>query len=477
MHRHEKIVLKAMLSGTLEMPELMKATELSEDSLMWALKWLEDKGAVKIKKTMSRLYLLSPEGKKFLKEGFPEQRLVEKLMRSNKDISDVEKRIGIPWALRNKWMIFSDKKEMKPTEKGIKEQSSYPSHALLERLGMNSLFPLKKGDDVLLDLLYKRGSILVKQRTGFSAVLTEKGRKLASEIKEITPEVNLLDRELIMGGRWKEANISRYNTTAPVERLFPGKKHPLKMLRNKIRRIFSEMGFSEMEGDPIETAFWNFDALFQPQDHPARELADTFYVKGRGKLPEDKLVNRVRDAHKKGWKYNWDKKVAESLVLRTHTTAVSARYVNKSKGEPSKHFCVGRVYRNEQTDFKHLAEFFQVEGILIWEKANFQELLGLLKEFYGKLGFDKIRFIPDYFPYTEPSVEVQVYFEDRKEWLELGGAGIFRPEVCIPLCGKFPVLAWGLSLERPLMLKLGLDDIRTFYRNDLGWLRNTRGRI
>ncbi|MEM2948009.1 MAG: hypothetical protein QXG02_00580, partial [Candidatus Anstonellales archaeon] len=133
-------------------------------------------------------------------------------------------------------------------------------------------------------------------------------------------------------------------------------------------------------------------------------------------------------------------------------------------------FSIGRVFRNEATDFKHLAEFHQIEGIVVWKKANFRHLLGVLKEFYSRLGFEKIRFRPSYFPYTEPSLEVEVFFEPRNEWMELGGAGIFRPEVCKPLGATWPVLAWGLSLERPLMMMLGLEDIRTFYKNDLRWL-------
>jgi phenylalanyl-tRNA synthetase alpha chain len=103
-------------------------------------------------------------------------------------------------------------------------------------------------------------------------------------------------------------------------------------------------------------------------------------------------------------------------------------------------------------------------------------LLGVLKEIYKKLGFEKIRFRPSYFPYTEPSLEVEVFYEDKKQWMELGGAGIFRPEVSIPLCGVYPVLAWGLSLERPLMLSLELNDIREFYKNDLEFLKDTAKR-
>jgi len=110
----------------------------------------------------------------------------------------------------------------------------------------------------------------------------------------------------------------------------------------------------------------------------------------------------------------------------------------------------------------------------VWEGATFRDLLGLLREFYRKLGFDKIRFQPSYFPYTEPSLEISVYFEKKQQWLELGGAGIFRPEVSIPLCDRYPVLAWGLSLERPLMLLNDMDDIRDFYKSNAGWLREQK---
>jgi phenylalanyl-tRNA synthetase alpha chain len=192
-------------------------------------------------------------------------------------------------------------------------------------------------------------------------------------------------------------------------------------------------------------------------------------------LPADrKRVERVKKSHELAWKYKWDENEAKKRVLRTHTTALSARYLAAMDKTPKKYFAVGRVFRNEATDYKHLAEFHQVEGIIAWENATFRDLLGVLKEFYGKLGFKQIRFRPSYFPYTEPSLEIEVYIEPRKQWMELGGAGVFRPEVSKPLCNSYPVLAWGLSLERPLMMLLELEDIRTFYRNDLDWLKNTR---
>ena len=157
--------------------------------------------------------------------------------------------------------------------------------------------------------------------------------------------------------------------------------------------------------------------------------------------------------------------------MRTHTTSVSVRELSQLS-QPAKRFCIGRVYRNETIDYKHLPEFMQVEGIVVDENVRFKDLLGYLKEFYLRLGFKKIRFNPSFFPYTEMSTEIEVYFEDKKEWLELGGSGIFRPEVTEPLGIKEPVLAWGLGFERPIILRLGLNDIRNFYyRNDLKMLR------
>ncbi len=476
MHRHERLVLKSLSSGPSDILGLASETVLPEDSVLRALKTLEEKGAVQIKAERASSHMLTDEGKAFLANGFPEQKLVEKLARGALDFSPEEKRIGIPWALKNGWIEFTEKKEMVITKKGSEEHARYRMGELLRRLSENPNKPVED-DRPLLEALSKRGSIQIRERSSYSASLTDKGKRIASEVGEIAEEISVLDRELIMGRKWKSAELARYNTSAPVERIFPGKTHPLRNLTDKIRAVFSEMGFEEMEGEPVESAFWNFDALFQPQDHPARELADTFYLEGKDELPDEKLVGRVKEAHEKGWRYGWDPEIARRLVLRTHTTAVSARYVQKSGGKPSKYFCIGRVYRNEQTDFKHLAEFFQIEGIVVWEKATFCDLMGLLREFYRKLGFEKIRFRPSFFPYTEPSLEVEVFFEERNEWLELGGAGVFRPEVCLPLCGKYPILAWGLGLERPPMLKLGIEDIRTFYKNKLGWLRNSKGGI
>ena len=168
---------------------------------------------------------------------------------------------------------------------------------------------------------------------------------------------------------------------------------------------------------------------------------------------------------------------AKKNVLRTHTTVLSAKTIAALKKEdlPAKFFSVGRCFRNETLDWSHLFEFNQTEGIVIDPNANFRHLLGYLKEFFKKMGFENARFRPAYFPYCEPSVEIDVWHPGKKVWFELGGAGIFRPEVTVPLLGEdIPVLAWGPGLDRILMDYYEIKDLRELYKNDLNQLRKMK---
>ncbi len=239
-----------------------------------------------------------------------------------------------------------------------------------------------------------------------------------------------------------------------------------------------------MQGPLVDSSFWIFDALFTPQDHPAREMQDTFFIKGvNGKLPDKKIVSAVKKAHEqgvqgsKGWNYSWKEDDARKPVLRTHTTGLSARTLAslKEKDLPVKFFTIGKVFRNETLDWSHGFEFYQAEGIVVDPNANFRHLLGYLKEFYKKMGFEKIKFVPSFFAYTEPSVEIQVWHPEKQIWLELGGAGIFRPEVVVPLLGKYvPVLAWGQGFDRIITDFYKIKDLREMYSNDIKSLREKK---
>ena len=251
----------------------------------------------------------------------------------------------------------------------------------------------------------------------------------------------------------------------------------MQSLIERIRSIFLEMGFSEISGDYVQTAGWNMDALFIPQDHPAREMQDTFYLDDPASMDiEQARLEQWRSIHEHGgdtgstgWGGKFSDEVAKSCLLRTHTTVNTIRHLAERPDEPCRVFAVGRVFRKESIDRTHLPEFHQIEGIIMEPEANLPMLVTTLKTFYEKMGYPEVRVRPAYFPYTEPSLEVEVKW--RGEWLELGGAGIFRPEVTEPLGCKWPVCAWGMGLERLAMLVLGLDDIRQLYISDLEWLR------
>lgn len=224
----------------------------------------------------------------------------------------------------------------------------------------------------------------------------------------------------------------------------------------------------------VESSFWNFDALFQPQQHPSRDMHDTFFLSDPAtddKVPADYL-DRVAKVHSEGgygsvgYGYEWKKDESEKLILRTHTTARSSYMLYQLACEkefrPVKYFSIDRVFRNETVDATHLAEFHQVEGLIADRGLTLGHLIGFLNEFFAKMGLTPIKFKPAYNPYTEPSMEIFSYHKGLKKWVEVGNSGMFRPEMLRPmgLPEDVAVIAWGLSLERPTMIKYGIDNIR-----------------
>lgn len=298
----------------------------------------------------------------------------------------------------------------------------------------------------------------------------------------VKKQVSMLTHEMMLNGSWKEAEFRPYDINLPAEPSYPAKTHPLVQVFQQTRKVFLELGFSETVSSYVESSFWDFDALFQPQDHPARDMQDTFYVArpSECRLPARETVERVRQTHENGgetgsvgWRYQWNEEVTKRPVLRTHTTASTIRALAENPRAPRKVFCVGPVFRRETVDYKHLPVFHQVDGIIVDEKASFAALLGTLKAFYTKMGFDRFQFRPAFFPYTEPSVEIFVWSHKKSDWVEMGGAGMFRPEVTEPLGCKSPVLAWGLGLERLAMFRYELSSIGELYRARQGWLKET----
>ncbi|HIK02680.1 TPA: phenylalanine--tRNA ligase subunit alpha [archaeon] len=446
---------------------------------------LSQKGLAVLEKRTHQTPKLTKLGEQYKKEGMPEKKILKELLdgeqtlerligKTGLDRKEAEACIGI--LKKNGWAAIrkGDKGlELEITEIGkIEANSKKDFQTELQNIADSGYV-----DENVLNQLRKRGLVEVASHADFTVELKEEASSAITEAQDV---IHNLTHEIIKSGEWKTKKLRGYDVRAEVASYYGGKLHPLTVARNKIRRIFLDLGFEETEGPLVESSFWNFDALFQPQDHPSRDLADTFYLKSpkETNIPDAKIVGNVKKAHESGtlnstgWGYKWNAELAKKPILRTHTTAVTIRALSQIK-PPAKVFSIGRVFRNETLDFKHLPEFTQIDGIVADENVSFKDLLGYLKEFFYRMGFEKIRFRPAYFPYTEMSTEPEVYLEERGEWIELGGSGIFRPEVTEPLGIDVPVLAWGLSLERPIMLKYGLKDIRSFYYfNDLKWLRD-----
>ncbi len=336
--------------------------------------------------------------------------------------------------------------------------------------------------DAARALLAKRKLVDERRRVDRSAAATTGGRALIESGVEARREVTQLTPELLADGGWRSVALKPYDVTLDAERWTPGKEHPFRRVLDETRRVFLELGFEETASPYCESSFWDFDALFQPQDHPARDMQDTFYVKtpAEARLPDAAIVDRVRRTHEDGgdtgsvgWGYTWSEATSKTTVLRTHTTAASIRALADDPNPPRKVFCVGPVFRNETITYKHLPVFHQIDGIIVDEHASLASLLGTLKAFYNKMGFDRFQFRPAFFPYTEPSLEVFVWHDGKGDWVEMGGAGIFRPEVTQPLGCSVPVLAWGLGLERLAMFRFGIERIRDLYDASLDWLKET----
>ncbi|HHH84236.1 MAG TPA: phenylalanine--tRNA ligase subunit alpha, partial [Thermoplasmatales archaeon] len=439
----EKEVLIALRDrGGEASPEELVEKGMEMVKVMNASSWLQSKGLVKIREGIEKSYSLTKEGEKFLKEGLPEKNLLRKLMKGKKSFEELGEGesvgIAVGWLKRKGWCEIEKiegKKFLVITDKGKKAAGEKSA----EEEVLKAIKEKKEGlDEKVLQMLKRRGAIKEKERIVRTIYLTEKGKKVVDKGIEIKDEIVQLTPEIIKSREWEKKDFRKYDVRAFAPAIYPGKHHPMMQLIKKIRNIFVEMGFKEIQGNYVESCFWDMDVLFIPQDHPARDMQDTFYCKNPSGMEVDKkLLDIVAEIHEtggktnsKGWGYKFSKEESKRVLLRTHTTVNTIRYLIQHPEPPAKIFSIGKVFRRENIDATHLPEFYQVEGIVYEEKANFRELIGVLKEFYRKMGFEKIRFRPAYFPYTEPSMEIEVEWNGK--WMELGGSGIFRPEVTEP---------------------------------------------
>ncbi len=473
----ERNALKVLADEGEKSPEdIAKESNMNIDSARRAIEWLKAKGFIELKESREKKLSLNQNGKNALQKGLPEKILLEKLKEKGK--------ISFANALR---------------ETGLNSQEF--SFALGKNKSKAFVNVLKEGNETIIELteVAKEFSkkvpleeiVLKKTENGknekdFSEEekisLQELVKRNLVESKDLVSRFAKINENGLKAFSIAEETASRtYNVLDPVPKIFSGKKQPYVRFLNSIRRKLVEMGFEEMETKMIELEFYNFDVLFQPQNHPARTWSDTYQMKtpSIGKLPDQKIVKLVKEVHENGgktkstgWQYNWSEKIAQRLMPCAHGTAASARQLVKGVKIPGKYFALARCYRPDIVDATHLNEFNQMEGFIVDENFSFRELLGMLKEFAVEIaGAEKARFYPDYYPFTEPSVQLSAKHPELG-WIEFGGAGIFRPEITEQLAIEGKCLAWGLGIDRLAMFKLGIKDIRELFSQDLNWLRN-----
>lgn len=486
----------AVLNKKDSLGSIAKSANLTETEAMRALQWLSNKELVKLDETAKEVIVLDKNGENYAKNGLPEKRLLNAIEKEL-TIGDAAKKAGLDkteidiciGALKQKAAISIKKEKeilLSLTEHGRKllQKESLEEQFLKKQFPFN-MQDLGPEERFAFDSLIKRKQILRKDviKEKF-AQITSLGIDVQKNLGKASETFDRLTPDIIKSGSWKSKKLRRYDIKINVPKVSGGREHFVNQAVDYIKRIWLDMGFKEMKGQMIQTSFWDLDALFVPQDHPAREMQDTFYIKdpSKGKLP--KIYTKIKQVHEngsdtgsKGWQSPWSEEKAKELLLRTHTTVLSAQTIAGLKKEdlPAKFFSVGKVFRNETLSWKHLFEFYQIEGIVVDPDANFRHLIGYLREFYRKMGYKDVRIRPAHFPYTEPSCEVDVLHPVKNEWIELGGAGIFRPEVVKPLLGEaIPVLAWGQGMERIISEFYKITDIRDLYKNDIDQLRKTK---
>ncbi len=496
LHPLERKVLP-VLKDTASFEKIAEKTNLQKVEVMRALQWLQNKKIIEINQKLKEVIELDENGLKYREKGLPEKTFLEAIknkatlddIKDNTNLSKEEISICLG-ILRSKAAIEIIKgKEISIaiTDNGKRVlENGFPEEKFLGKKFPLDASELKDLDKLAFENLKKRNRIIkINIVKIINAEPTVIGKKIISHGISEENIINKITPDIIKSGLWKNKPIRSYDVKINVPNIYGGRIHFVNQAIQYIKKIWLDMGFREMTGPLVQTSFWDLDALFVPQDHPARDMQDTFYIKDPkcGKLPEE-LVKKVKASHEngfatgsKGWQYKWSEEEAKRLLMITHDTYLSAKTLASIKKEdlPIKTFQIMKVFRNESLAWKSLFEFYQIGGIVVDYNASFANLKGYLREFFAKMGFPDVRIRPGHFPYTEPSCECDVWYPKKNQWVEVGGAGIFRPEVVKPLLGEeVPVLAWGLGMERIIMEYYDITDIRDVYKNDIKQLREAK---
>jgi len=499
-----KLLLSFSQSASLSASGIMAISGLDESRLDMAAGWLTAKGLLEVTgETVTTFVSLTDTGADYREKGTPETRIIGALREGKqftvKDIiqswgldpSEVSSAVG---ALKEKSVVRivqGGNLELNPAiDVTVYEQLL----ALIRQVGEQGLPELKDFSTdqqrTVQENFHKRGKgkgiFRITEKKDRTYSLTADGKEALHLVQArgaVTEEASALTPEMLKQGSWKNARFRAYNISLSPPRVSIGRKHPYREFLDYVKYQFVSMGFEEMRGPLVENEFWDMDALFMPQFHPARNIHDVYFVKEPSSCREIEAPfgKQVASAHKdggktgsSGWRYAFDIERAKRLILRSQGTAVSARTLASGPKVPGKYFSIARCFRYDAVDATHAPDFNQVEGIVLGTDINFRILLGLLKLFGQEIAKAKeFQFRPAYFPFTEPSVELHVKHPELG-WMELGGAGLFRPEVTLPLGIDVPVIAWGLGLDRMAMIALGIKDIRDLFSTDLDFIRTKK---
>ena len=474
--------------------QLSEATGLKPETVTGAAFDLEDAGLVAVSATESVSYTVTEEGEAYAEAGLPEVRLYRAAVDAGAvdDPVSMGEVIGAAdldgpavdialanYARKGYGEVESGRITADPDADPVADDEATALDALISGA-------VATDEDALAEL-DRRGLVERSERAVRSVTLTDEGVTALMEGVEAAETVDRLTPELLASGEWDDVEFTAYNVEADAPETRGGKVHILRQTAERVKDTLVGMGFREMDGPHADSEFWINDCLFMPQDHPARTHWDQFGldVAPMGDIPAD-LLERVRSAHLEGvgpdgdgYHSPWTEDVAREIDLRGHTTSLSMRYLSGHEiGEldpPERFFSVEKVYRNDTLDPTHLLEFFQIEGWVMAEDLSVRDLMGTFEEFYEQFGITDLQFKPHYNPYTEPSFELFGTHPETGELIEIGNSGMFREEVLRPLGVDCDVMAWGLALERLLMLMYGFDDIRDVHGTlcDLDLLRET----
>lgn len=475
--------------------ELAKKTELKQVETMRAIQLLEQKGVLTLSAKAKEVVELDTNGEQYVKTGLPETRALKAIDAGASTMPEVEEKAGLSkqevgvsiGQLKSSDFIEMSHGKLTITAVG---KAALDNPSLAEKLLMK--LPCSKSDlsetelSTLKNLQKRKNIVKLSAIKDWEFSLTEFGNEFASQTLSSEAPIESLTPEMIKDGSWQGKTFRRYDVSIDVPIASLGRRHPMVESNNVLRDVFVEMGFKEMEGPIVESEFWCFDALWIPQDHPARDDQDTFFLDGDADVPEE-YVSKVKEMHEVGIKRSHTPKdgfsndITKRRILRTHSTATTFRTLKElgelqkqGKDINGKYFYCAHNFRNEAIDATHLAEFFQAEGFIVGDDLSLGDLMGFVKEYYAKLGIDKIRFKPTFNPYTEPSMEAHYYDEKMGKWYALINSGVFREENLKPFgLENKRIIAWGMGATRVASLLSGAKNLRslTGYTCDFEWLR------